>query len=104
MIFLKRFSKTKVRSPPVANTPQSRKRAVKSGKNRMHNASMRTKTRTYMKRVQVEIEAGNPEGAQTAFRNAQPIMDGMVNKGIYPKNKIARLKHRMSTKIKALSA
>ena len=42
--------------------------------------------------------------ARTSFQTAQPIMDSMVNKGIFTKNKVARQKSRMSTKIKALKS
>ncbi|GGE74156.1 30S ribosomal protein S20 [Streptosporangium jomthongense] len=88
----------------MANTPQAKKRARQNEKNRKHNASLRSMTRTYMKRVQAKIDAGNYEEAQAAFKEAQPIMDSMVNKGIFAKNKVARLKSRMSTKIKALKS
>jgi small subunit ribosomal protein S20 len=92
------------RSVTVANTPQAKKRARQNEKNRKHNASLRSMTRTYMKKVQTKIESGNYEEAQAAFQTAQPIMDSMVNKGIFTKNKVARQKSRMSTKIKALKS
>jgi len=88
----------------VANTPQAKKRARQNEKNRKHNTSLRSMTRTYMKKVQVQIESGNYEEAQAAFKAAQPIMDSMVNKGIFAKNKVARQKSRMSAKIKALKS
>ncbi|RBW48191.1 30S ribosomal protein S20 [Marinobacter sp. F3R11] len=88
----------------MANTPQAKKRARQNEKNRKHNTSLRSMTRTYMKKVQVQIEAGNYEEAQAAFKAAQPIMDSMVNKGIFAKNKVARQKSRMSAKIKALKS
>ncbi|PCM42742.1 30S ribosomal protein S20 [Marinobacter sp. ANT_B65] len=88
----------------MANTPQAKKRARQNEKNRKHNTSLRSMTRTYMKKVQVQIESGNYEEAQAAFKAAQPIMDSMVNKGIFAKNKVARQKSRMSAKIKALKS
>jgi len=88
----------------VANTPQAKKRARQNENSRKHNASLRSMTRTYMKKVQTKIESGNYEEAQAAFKTAQPIMDGMVNKGIFTKNKVARQKSRMSAKIKALKS
>ncbi|WP_111498188.1 MULTISPECIES: 30S ribosomal protein S20 [Marinobacter] len=88
----------------MANSPQARKRARQNENNRKHNASLRSMSRTYVKKVQSKIEAGNYEEAQAAFTSAQPILDSMVNKGIYTKNKVARLKSRMSTKIKALKS
>jgi small subunit ribosomal protein S20 len=88
----------------VANTPQAKKRARQNENSRKHNASLRSMTRTYMKKVQVKIESGNYEEAQAAFKTAQPIMDSMVNKGIFTKNKVARQKSRMASKIKALKS
>jgi len=88
----------------VANTPQAKKRARQNENSRKHNASLRSMARTYMKKVQVKIESGNYEEAQAALQTAQPIMDSMVNKGIFTKNKVARQKSRMSTKIKALKS
>ncbi|BES69974.1 30S ribosomal protein S20 [Marinobacter nanhaiticus D15-8W] len=88
----------------MANSPQARKRARQNEKNRKHNASLRSMSRTYVKKVESKINAGNYEEAQAAFKTAQPILDSMVNKGIYPKNKVARLKSRMTTKIKGLKS
>lgn len=88
----------------MANSPQAKKRARQNEKNRKHNASLRSMARTYMKKVNAQIQAGNYEEAQAAFQKAQPIIDSMVNKGIFSKNKIARHKSRMNAQIKALKA
>lgn len=88
----------------MANTPQAKKRARQNEKNRKHNASLRSMARTYMKKIQAKIETGNYEEAQAAFLKAQPIMDSMVNKGIYTKHKVARHKSRLNAKIKALKS
>ena len=88
----------------MANSPQAKKRARQNEKNRKHNASLRSMARTYIKKVQTKINAGNYEDAQKAFQDAQPIMDSMVNKGVFAKNKVARQKSRLSNRIKALKA
>lgn len=88
----------------MANTPQSKKRARQNEKSRKHNASLRSMARTYMKKINAQIEAGSYEGAQAAFKTAQPIIDSMVNKGIFTKNKVARYKSRTNIKIKALQS
>lgn len=86
----------------MANSPQAKKRARQNEKQRKHNASLRSMARTYIKKVQSKIEAGNAEEAQQALQTAQPIIDSMVNKGIFSKNKAARHKSRLSARIKAL--
>lgn len=86
----------------MANSPQARKRARQNENNRKHNASLRSMARTYVKKVEAKIKAGNAEEAQAALKEAQPIMDSMVNKGVFAKNKIARQKSRLNAQIKAL--
>ncbi|KXJ53509.1 30S ribosomal protein S20 [Neptuniibacter pectenicola] len=83
----------------MANSAGSRKRARQAEKRRQHNASLRSMVRTYIKKVQVAIEAGDKAAAEAAFKTAQPILDGSVNKGIFHKNKIARTKSRMVKQI-----
>jgi len=86
----------------VANTAQAKKRARQAEKHRIHNASMRSMVRTYIKRVQAAIETGDKKSATEAFKEAQPIIDRMARKGLIDKNKAARHKSRLSLKIKNL--
>jgi len=88
----------------VANSPSSKKRARQQEKRRQHNASQRSMVRTYIKKVDAKIEGGNYDEAQAALQTAAPIIDRMVNKGIFPKNKAARTKSRLNTRVKALQA
>jgi small subunit ribosomal protein S20 len=87
----------------VANSAGSRKRARQAEKRRQHNASLRSMVRTYVKKVVAAIESGDKAAATEAFKVAQPILDSSVNKGIFPKNKIARSKSRLNARIKALA-
>lgn len=86
----------------MANSAGSKKRARQAEKRRQHNASLRSMTRTYLKKVISAIEAGNKEDAQTAFIAAAPALDKAVSKGIFHKNKVARHKSRLNAQIKAL--
>ena len=82
----------------MANSPQARKRARQAEKQRQHNASLRSRVRTYIKKVLAAVAAGDKAAAQTAYSEAAP----MVNKGIIHKNKAARHKSRLNSKVKAL--
>jgi small subunit ribosomal protein S20 len=86
----------------VANSKQAAKRARQNDKRRLHNMAMRSKVRTYMKKVLTAIEAGDKEAATSAFQTAQPMIDSMVNKGIMHKNKVARHKSRLTRSINSL--
>ncbi len=88
----------------MANNPGSKKRARQTVKRRAHNASLRSMVRTSVKQVIAAIASGEYEAAQAAYATAVPKVDSMVNKGIIKKNKAARWKSRLNTKIKALKA
>ncbi len=88
----------------MANSPSSKKRARQQEKRRQHNASLRSMVRTYIKKVDTKVDSGNYEEAQAAFLTAVPLIDSMVNKGIFPKNKAARTKSRLNAQVKALKA
>tara|TARA_R110001592_G_scaffold177076_2_gene417253 strand:+ start:57053 stop:57319 length:267 start_codon:yes stop_codon:yes gene_type:complete len=88
----------------VANSPSSKKRARQSEKRRQLNASQRSMVRTFIKKVDVAVQSGNYDNAQAAFITAKPIIDSMVNKGIFPKNRAARIKSTLNGQVKALKA
>ncbi|HQV41747.1 MAG: 30S ribosomal protein S20 [Moraxellaceae bacterium] len=87
----------------MANSAQAKKRARQNDKARVHNASLRSMVRTYIKKVVNAIAAGDKTIAQTAYTAAVPVIDRMADKGIIHKNKAARHKSRLNAQIKALA-
>ena len=87
----------------MANTQQARKRARQAEKARLHNASLRSMVRTYIKKVAAAILSGDAEAAKTAYAVAVPVIDRIADKGIIHKNKAARHKSRLNAQIKALA-
>jgi|TARA_B110000467_G_scaffold153339_1_gene163590 small subunit ribosomal protein S20 len=88
----------------LANSVQAKKRARQNEKRRQHNASLRSMVRTYLKKVDAAIASGDQANAQEAYTAAVPVIDRMADKGIIHKNKAARHKSRLNTKVKALGA
>lgn len=88
----------------MANTIQAKKRARQAEQHRQRNASSRSMVRTFIKKVVKAIENGNKVEAETAYRDAVPVIDRMVNKGIVHKNKAARHKSRLLAHIRGLAA
>ncbi len=88
----------------MANSPQAKKRARQSDKARQHNASLRSMVRTYIKKVNAAIAAGDQEAAKAAYAAAVPVIDRIADKGIIHKNKASRHKSRLNAQVKALSA
>ncbi|MEA3405260.1 MAG: 30S ribosomal protein S20 [Pseudomonadota bacterium] len=87
----------------MANSAQAAKRARQQEKSRQHNVSMRSAMRTTLKKVEVAIASGDQAAANAAFRVAQSSLDGMARKNIISKNKAARSKSRINTRIKAMA-
>jgi small subunit ribosomal protein S20 len=86
----------------LANSAQAKKRARQAEKRRQHNASLRSKMRTVIKKVVYAIDAGEKDSASEAYKKAIPIIDSMANKNIITANKAARHKSRLNTRIRAL--
>ena len=88
----------------MANIKQARKRARQAEKTRKHNMGLRSLMRTKIKKVVNACDAGDKDAAAAAYKEAVPVIDSMINKGIVTKNKAARHKSRLNARIKALSA
>ncbi len=87
----------------LANIASAKKRARTSEKSRVQNAAARSRLRTFIKKVLLAVASGDIEKAQAAFREAVPVIDASVNKGLIHKNKAARSKSRLSARVKALA-
>lgn len=64
---------------------------------------LRSRMRTKIRNVANACDAGDKSAAQAAYKDAVPIIDSMVSKGIVTKNKAARHKSRLGKRVKALA-
>lgn len=87
----------------MANIASAKKRARQSEKRRINNTSRTTMLRTQIKKVVKAIEAGDKAGAAQAYSAAVPVIDKMANQGLIHKNKAARHKSRLNSRIQALA-
>jgi small subunit ribosomal protein S20 len=86
----------------MANTAQAKKRAGQAVKQNAHNAALRTRLRTAIKKVRKAISAGDKAAAKTVFSESMSIIDSVADKRIVHKNKASRHKSRLSAAIKAM--
>ncbi len=86
----------------MANTAQARKRVRQAEKSRERNVAQRSHMRTLVKRVVNLVESNDKENAQAALQSAIPALDKAARKGLIHANKAARLKSRLTKKVKAL--
>jgi small subunit ribosomal protein S20 len=81
-----------------------RKRARQDVKLNAANTSLRSKFRTVVKNVVKAVTGGDKAKATETFKSAQSVIDSVADKGMFHKNKAARLKSRLNAKIKALAS
>lgn len=87
----------------MANSSQSIKRVRQANKARLHNASLRSLTRTVLKQMSALIAAGDQGNAKAHYVKMSSVLDKMTNKGIIQKNKAARHKRRFNAHIKNMA-
>ena len=86
----------------MANTRQSKKRALQNDKRQAVNKARRSRIRTFLRKVEEAIASGDKESATAALRAAQPELMRGVTKGVYHKNTAARKMSRLSARVKSL--
>ena len=86
----------------MANTASARKRIRQTEKRTERNRARKSRVRTFLRKVEQAIAAGDKGAAQEAFRAAQPELQRAADKGVLHDNTVARKLSRLSTRIKAL--
>ncbi|MEW5768720.1 MAG: 30S ribosomal protein S20 [bacterium] len=79
-------------------------RARQNRKRRERNVAVKSRLKTFIKKVNEEVAAGNMEGAQKALTTLVPAIDKAAAKGIIHRNNAARKVSKMTRKVKALTS
>ncbi len=87
----------------MANIQSAKKRARQAEKRRQHNMALRSRMRTFIKRVLKAVSDGDKKAAEQSYKEAVPVIDTMANKGIVHRNKAARHKSQLNDKIRTMS-
>ncbi len=87
----------------MANHKSAEKRNRRNTRKGQINGARRSRIRTFVKRVESAIAAGDHDGAAAALKAAQPEMQRGVSRGVLHRNTVARKISRMSARIKALT-
>ena len=85
----------------MANHASAKKRAKQNPKRAKINSARRNRIKTFVKKIEAAITAGDPEAAAAAFKAAQPEIMRGVSKGIMHKKTASRKLSRLSAKLKA---
>ncbi|MBT5186310.1 MAG: 30S ribosomal protein S20 [Kordiimonadaceae bacterium] len=87
----------------MANTLQAKKRVRRNANRELINKARRSRIRTYVKKVELAVEAGNADEAKVALRAAQPELMRGVTKGVLHKKTASRKVSRLAKRVKALA-
>jgi len=87
----------------LANNKSSKKRILVSERRRLRNRSYRSAARTFVKKAELAIRAGDATVAATAVGDAISVLDRVAGKGIIHANNSARRKSRLMAKFNSMA-
>ena len=88
----------------MANTKSAKKAVRKIAFRTGVNTSRRSRYRTFVRKVEEAIRAGDRATAQTALQAAQPEIMRAAQKNVLHRNTAARKVSRLSARIRAMGA
>ena len=87
----------------MANTPQAKKRIRRNNRRAEINTNRVGRIRTFVKRVEAALAAGDKQAASAALAEAQPELARGVAKGVLHKNTVARKYSRLTQSVNAIA-
>jgi len=88
----------------MANTPSAKKATRKIAARAEVNKARRSRMRSYVRKIEEALAAGDQAVATAAFKVVEPELMSAATKGIIHKNTAARKVSRLAKRLKALSA
>ena len=87
----------------MAHSKSSKKRVFIGERNATRNKSIKSRVKTFVKKVLSAVEAKNVDEAKAALQVAYKELDKAVTKGVLKKNTVSRKKSRLTLKVNALT-
>lgn len=81
--------------PNLKKNPSALKCIRRDARKTVYRGTIRTSTRTHIKRFRALLAAGKMTEADQALRTAVRSLDKAAEKGVYHKNNVARRKSRL---------
>ena len=88
----------------MANTSSAKKATRKIARRAAVNKNRRSRVRTYVRKVEEALAAGDKTAAEAAFNAAQPELMRAAGKGVLHRNTASRKVSRLAQRVKGLSA
>ena len=87
----------------MATTKSAEKQARQARRRAAANRARVSRIKTFEKKVEAAIAAGDKSAARAALKAAQPELMRGIGRGVIHKNTVARKISRLSARIKALA-
>ena len=87
----------------MAHSKSSKKRVFIGERNAARNKSIKSRVKTFVKKVLSAVEAKNVDEAKAALQVAYKELDKAVTTGVLKKNTVSRKKSRLTLKVNALT-
>ncbi len=87
----------------MANIKSAKKRILVIDKKTARNKAIKSKVKTYIKKVEAAISAGDKAAAQAALNAASSQISKAASKGIYHKNTAARKISRLALAVNKIA-
>jgi small subunit ribosomal protein S20 len=88
----------------MANHKSAKKRIIRNANRALINGARVSRIRTFVKKVDAAIAAGDADVAREALRAAQPELQRGVSRGVLHRNTVSRKISRLAARVKALAA
>ncbi len=88
----------------MANTKSAKKAVRQITRRTAANKARRSHMRSFIRKVEEAIAAGNKDAAQSALRDAEPVMVRTAQQGILRRRAASRKVSRLAKRVGAMSA
>lgn len=87
----------------MAHHKSAKKRILRNAKRAEINGNRVSRIRTFVKKVELALQAGDKDAALAAMKLAEPEMQTGVSKGVLHRNTAARKISRLTNRIKKIA-
>ena len=87
----------------MANIKSAKKRILVTRRNAERNKAVRSRVKTFVKKVYAAVEAGDKAAAQEALKAAEAELTKATSKGVYHKNTTSRKISRMTIMVNKMA-
>ena len=86
----------------MANIKSAKKRVLVNAKKAARNKAVKSRTKTFVKKLETAIEGGDKAVAEEALKNAISELSKATTKGVYHKNTTSRKIGRLTKAVNAM--